>query len=100
MKRLRLLTLIVVFATLFASCEELINGLDNIDSGNLGNGTETGTTETETTETGDEIDYTNFVCLKTLMGHASNVYSVAYSPDGTKIVSGSWDDTIKIWGVE
>ena len=23
--------------------------------------------------------------------------SVAYSPDGTKIISGSWDCTIKIW---
>ena len=100
MKRLRLLTLIVVFATLFASCEELINGLDNIDLGNSGNGTETGTTETETTETGDEIDYTNFVCLKTLEGHSDYVRSVSYSPDGTKIISGSADKTIKIWGEE
>ena len=38
-----------------------------------------------------------FKCLKTLKGHSDWVYSVAYSPDGTKIVSGSDDKTIKIW---
>ena len=35
------------------------------------------------------------VCLKTL--EENYVYSVAYSPDGTKIVSGSRDKTVKIW---
>jgi WD40 repeat protein len=25
------------------------------------------------------------------------ITSVAFSPDGTKIVSGSWDKTIKVW---
>ena len=30
-------------------------------------------------------------------GHSHYVWSVAYSPDGTKIVSGSYDNTIKIW---
>ncbi len=29
--------------------------------------------------------------------HSSSVYSVAFSPDGTKIVSGSGDKTIKVW---
>ena len=29
--------------------------------------------------------------------HRKAVYSVAFSPDGTKIVSGSWDKTIKVW---
>jgi len=29
--------------------------------------------------------------------HSSWVMSVAFSPDGTKIVSGSEDKTIKIW---
>ncbi|MBO7224392.1 MAG: hypothetical protein J6V35_00595, partial [Bacteroidales bacterium] len=32
-----------------------------------------------------------------LEGHSSLVKSVAYSPDGTKIISGSADYTIKIW---
>ncbi len=29
--------------------------------------------------------------------HSSYVMSVAFSPDGTKIVSGSDDGTIKVW---
>ena len=29
--------------------------------------------------------------------HSGNILSVAFSPDGTKIVSGSWDMTIKVW---
>ena len=28
------------------------------------------------------------------LGHVS---SVAYSPDGKHIVSGSWDNTVKVW---
>jgi WD40 repeat protein len=29
--------------------------------------------------------------------HSNWVMSVAFSPDGTKIVSGSFDKTIKVW---
>ena len=29
--------------------------------------------------------------------HSKLITSVAYSPDGTKIVSGSYDQTIKVW---
>ena len=29
--------------------------------------------------------------------HSGEVYSVAFSPDGTKIVSGGRDGTIKVW---
>ena len=29
--------------------------------------------------------------------HSNYITSVAFSPDGTKIVSGSWDQTIKVW---
>ncbi|KZP17833.1 WD40 repeat-like protein [Athelia psychrophila] len=38
--------------------------------------------------------------LKTLEGHKGGVYAVAYSPDGTHIVSGSADNTIRIWDAE
>ena len=33
-------------------------------------------------------------------GHSSYVNSVAISSDGTKVVSGSDDTTVKIWDVE
>jgi len=33
----------------------------------------------------------------TLEGHTEAVTSVSFSPDGKKIVSGSWDNTLKIW---
>jgi WD40 repeat protein len=36
---------------------------------------------------------------KTLTGHSDEVFSVAYSPDGRYLASGSIDQTIKIWEV-
>ncbi|KAF5347139.1 hypothetical protein D9757_015068 [Collybiopsis confluens] len=35
-----------------------------------------------------------------LHGHTSSVNSVAFSPDGQQVVSGSWDDTVRIWNVQ
>ena len=35
--------------------------------------------------------------LAELQGHTSYVYSVAFSPDGAQIVSGSGDFTVRIW---
>ena len=38
----------------------------------------------------------NCVAEKT-NAHSDTIYSVAFSPDGTTIVSGSYDRTIKVW---
>ena len=35
--------------------------------------------------------------LQTLEGHTDEVTSVAFSPDGKQIVSGSWDETVRRW---
>ena len=37
--------------------------------------------------------------IATLEGHTRRVNSVAFSPDGTTLVSGSWDPSIKLWDV-
>ncbi|KAF7970764.1 hypothetical protein HWV62_23104 [Athelia sp. TMB] len=38
--------------------------------------------------------------LKTIEGHRSTIASVAYSPDGKHIVSGSFDNSIRVWDSE
>ena len=38
-----------------------------------------------------------FVCQSTLSGHSRIVNSVSWSPDGTKLASGSEDKTVKVW---
>src|SRR5687768_928977 len=35
--------------------------------------------------------------VRTLKGHDDGVYSVAFSPDGKFLVTGSFDNTIKLW---
>ena len=38
--------------------------------------------------------------VQTLTGHSDGVLSVAFSPKGDRIVSGSSDNLIKIWDAE
>ena len=41
-----------------------------------------------------------FFDMYLLSGHAGQVTSVAFSADGSKVVSGSGDNTIKIWSTD
>jgi len=38
--------------------------------------------------------------VRTLIGHASHVTSVAFAPDGKRVVSASLDCLVKIWNAE
>ena len=42
------------------------------------------------------VDWSKLETL-TLYGHSSPVRSVSFSPDGNRIVSGSFDKTVKVW---
>ncbi|RYP08017.1 hypothetical protein DL764_002163 [Monosporascus ibericus] len=43
------------------------------------------------------VEHNWSACLSTLEGHRDSVSSVTFSPDGSRLVSGSWDDTVKVW---
>ena len=53
------------------------------------------TTWINTSTMGTTLEFEN--CLLRLHGHTSTVTSVSYSTDGTRIVSGSYDKTVRIW---
>ena len=41
----------------------------------------------------------NFVLDRTLKGHTNWVTTLHFSPDGKRLVSGSWDQSLKLWDV-
>jgi WD40 repeat protein len=45
------------------------------------------------------VSRTDFVLDHTLKGHSGWVTGVAFSPDGRRLASGSWDQTVKFWNV-
>lgn len=42
-------------------------------------------------------DIATGTCLQTFQGHTDSVASLAYSPDGMRLVSGAGDGTVKVW---
>jgi WD40 repeat protein/serine/threonine protein kinase len=46
------------------------------------------------------LDARSFKTLCTLRGHQGEVYSLAFSPDGSRVATGAWDMTAKVWDVQ
>ncbi|MEG4987323.1 serine/threonine protein kinase [Microcoleus sp. BR0-C5] len=51
-------------------------------------------------ELAHKLKHQKWRCVYTVPGHSSFVNSLAISPDGKILASGSWDKTIKIWNLE
>ena len=45
------------------------------------------------------LDVNTSQLVERLRGHGDSVYSVAFTPDGKELVSGSLDTTLKYWDV-
>lgn len=42
-------------------------------------------------------DMETWKCMQTFLGHTGIVSSVSFSKDGTRIISGSYDNTVRLW---
>jgi WD40 repeat protein len=51
----------------------------------------------ENLDTVGDSSHLPVTCLKTLRGHLNRVWTIAFSPDGQMLASGSDDQTIRLW---
>jgi WD40 repeat protein len=75
---------IYISALLFAPVNSIIRGLFAVE-------------EPIWVPTKPKVEQNWSLCSQTFEGHSDLVSSVAYSPDGSRIASGSNDKTVKIW---
>ena len=79
---------LVDFASSFKSVSSLLYSIDS---------TLSGTFWLKASKSILQSPNTSFI--QTLVGHSSGVTTVSITPDGSKIISGSFDKTIKIWNI-
>lgn len=72
----------------------------NFDSSDLSHCTMLHAVLTGSTFHGADMRGVSFGCKGPLLGHKSPLTSIAFSPDGTLLASGSYDTAIRIWDVE
>lgn len=51
-------------------------------------------------ENTNEQDKETWIALKILRGHMEDIYDLAWSPDSTSLISGSVDNTARLWNVQ
>ena len=52
-----------------------------------------------TDETSVVVSFATGEILRVLRGHTISVNSALFTPDGSKVITGSWDKTVRVWPI-